>query len=176
MKNSRLRPQRFLSGQAIPGNPPIITKYQLPTPTPNRLKPASNWNRRRPPKSGSKPNDSLTDALLAVETRGWEAWKNKDGKTLDEITAKDLTVIDGAGRLDKSAALKKWSEQNCEIEGYSLSYAKASPLGADAALLTFFASVDGECEGTPAASFWGTSVYVRDGENWKVVLILETAG
>lgn len=151
---------------------------EVPIADPN-AEPAESGSDLRPPpppKTKSAPKDPLTVALLAVETRGWEAWKNKDGKTLDEITAKDLTVIDGSGRADKAAALKKWSEQNCEIKEFSLSYAKAVPLGANAALLTYFAAVDGKCDGAPAASVWGTSVYVRDGENWKVALILETAG
>lgn len=126
-------------------------------------------------KPESNPNDSLTDALLAVETRAWEAWKNKETSTLDDVTSSNLTLIDGFGRFDKAGALKKWSEQNCEIKSISLSDAKTAPLDANAALLTYFAAVEGQCDGMPAAPVWGTTVYVKEGEQWKAVLLLETA-
>ena len=128
-----------------------------------------------PPETKSTTSDPLAATLFAIENKGWEAWKNKDNKTLSEITAKDLTLIDGSGRFDQAGALKKWADQKCEIKTISLSAPNAVSLGSQAALLTYFGSVDGTCDGAAAPPVWGTTVFVKDGETWKAALILENA-
>jgi len=39
----------------------------------------------------------------------------------------------------------------------------------DAAILTFKGVADGTCEGNPLGAVWATSIYVKDGDTWKMV-------
>ncbi len=127
------------------------------------------------PAEEAKSADELTTTLQALELKGWEAWKNKDGKTLDELTAKEFTFIDtNVGRYDKEAILKTWAEAPCEVKGVSVTDALASSLSSDAAILTYKGSVDGTCDGDPVPTVWGATVFGKDGETWKYFTMIET--
>jgi ketosteroid isomerase-like protein len=142
---------------------------------------------KAPPKAPAKPAeaakpadaksaDALTAALTAIELKGWEAWKNKDSKGLDDITAKDFVFIDGTGRYDKSAAIKLWTEQKCEIKSVAISDAAGDSYNKDFAILTYKGSADGKCDGAPYAPVWGTTIFMKDGETWKMMFMFEIPG
>ena len=139
-------------------------------------KPAAKPARETKPAADAKRADALTASLQALELKGWEAWKNKDGKTLDELMTTDFTFIDkSVGRNDKATTLKTWAEAKCEVNGVSITEALAKSLSSDAAILTYKGSVDGKCDGAAVAPVWGATVFVKDGETWKYITMIETA-
>ena len=119
----------------------------------------------------AKTADPLTDALLAVEKSGWEAWKARDGKKLDEITGKDLTFVDLFGKVttSKADAIKGWTSEDCTIKSVDVTDAKAVSLTPDVALLTYRGHADGTCGGSPVYDLWGTTVALKEGNAWKAV-------
>lgn len=124
--------------------------------------------------AAAKP-DAATEALLAVETKAWEAWKNKDAKGLDDFAAKDLVALDPTtGWMDRAATLKRWTEDNCQIKSVSLGDPASVAFGSDYALLTFKATVDGKCDGQNAGGEWGATLYSKEGGSWKAMMAFGT--
>ena len=123
------------------------------------------------PVTDAKPADAATEALMAIEKKGWEAWKNRDAKAIEGILAKDLSIIDSGSRYDYAGTMKLWFESKCEIKSYSLSDAASVPLAKDVSILTFKGAASGTCEGQPLGTMWATSIYVKDGESWKLAFV-----
>jgi ketosteroid isomerase-like protein len=88
-------------------------------------------------------NDSIpgwTEAILARLIEQWEGWRNQDPAPNDAIIADDFHSFspDGSRRTGKPTA-RQMSEQ--PIPGYKLSQFRVVPVGADAALVTYFADI-----------------------------------
>ena len=87
--------------------------------------------------------DSIPDMTEAIRARlvtQWEAWKNQDLASNDAVIADEFDSFcpDGTRRVGKPTAGQMAAEP---IAGYKLSEFRAVPLGADAALVTYFAHV-----------------------------------
>src|SRR5713226_1229695 len=82
----------------------------------------------------------LTEAISARLVAQWEAWKNQDAASNNAIIADDFNSFwpDGSRHIGKPTA-QQMSEQ--PITGYKLSQLRVLPVGADAALVTYFADV-----------------------------------
>lgn len=114
------------------------------------------------------------DALMAIEKSGWEAWKNKDTKWIEENYSAKGIGFSKTGRQDKAAMVKSLSEAKCDIKSYSLSDDNMQMLGSDVAVLTFKGTQDGTCDGKKVpAAVWASSVYIREGEKWKALMYVE---
>jgi hypothetical protein len=88
-------------------------------------------------------NDSIqemTEAIYARLVAQWEGWKNQDPAPNDAIIADDFNsiVFDGSRHAGRPPA-KQMSEQ--AISWYKLSEFRVVPVGADAALVTYFADI-----------------------------------
>jgi len=111
-----------------------------------------------------------TDALVKVELALWEAWKAKDAKKLEELTAKDLSFVNifGTSFATKAAAMKDWTGGNCEVKSVSVTDGFATALSPTVEMLTRKGAADGTCGGQKVGSvIWGISIYVKDGDAWK---------
>jgi ketosteroid isomerase-like protein len=109
------------------------------------------------------------EALMALETKAFEAWKNKDTKFWDGFLADNYIGIGEHGkRVDKAGVIKMMSEDKCEITKYAFSDEQMTPAGADAAIVTYKITYEGKCGGQAIPSpMWSASVYVRSGDTWK---------
>ena len=108
------------------------------------------------------------DALVALDHKAFEAWKNKDTKFWDTFISDRFAAIEPTGKIDKAAVLKHFSTNECEVKSYSTSDEQMKSLGNDAALLTYKATADATCRGQkePAQS-WAATLFVREGDQWK---------
>src|SRR2546425_10800720 len=73
-----------------------------------------------------KPKPAMTKAqmlkkLSAMETKFWEAWKNKDSKPFQATLASDSIMVGDSGTANKAAAIKDLTEMACDVRSYSLS-------------------------------------------------------
>ena len=125
--------------------------------------------------SDAKPADPATEALLAVEKKGWDAWKARDQKAIEPLLASDLTTIEASGRYDRAGSLKLWFDTKCDIKSYSLTDPISEAITSDASILIFKASADGECGGQSIKPSRSTSVYVKDGDSWKLAFGINAA-
>ena len=132
---------------------------------------ASNTN-AKPVAAAAAPTK---EALLALEKQGWEAWKNKDSKPSEELLSAHYVGFSSTGRVDKAGSMKNLTDQNCEVKSYALSDEKMDMIGTDVAVLTFKADQDYTCGGKKGApQTWSSSVYAREGDEWKNVLYAES--
>lgn len=153
---------------------PIIDPKALPPPAPVKKegpkkddKTASNSNTA----NAIPAPDANTAALLAVEKAVWEAWKDKDAKRLEDLTAKDLAFVNifGTYFANKAATIKDWSEGTCEVKSVNVADGFVTSLSPAVSILTHKGTADGTCSGQKLDGVvYGTSVYLKDGASWKL--------
>jgi hypothetical protein len=82
----------------------------------------------------------MTAAIRARLVTQWEAGRNQDTASNDAVIAEEFDSFcpDGSRRVGKPTAEQMAREP---IAGYKLAELRAVPLGADAALVTYFAHV-----------------------------------
>jgi hypothetical protein len=82
----------------------------------------------------------MTQAIRARLLTQWEAWKNQDPVSNDAVIADEFDSFspDGLRHTGKPTAEQMAAQP---IAGYKLSQFRAVPVGADAALVTYFAEV-----------------------------------
>ena len=82
----------------------------------------------------------VTEAISARHVAQWEAWKNQDAASNNAVIADDFNSFwpDGSRHIGKPTA-QQMSEQ--PIAAYKLSEFRVVPVGADAALVTYFADI-----------------------------------
>ncbi len=108
------------------------------------------------------------DALMTLEKSAYEAWKTKDAKFWDTFLADNFVGYGQGGKLDKASATKEYTGAECDVESYALSDETMTPLGSDAAFITYKTTVEGTCGGQKLpANSWAVGVYVREGDAWK---------
>lgn len=120
--------------------------------------------------------DSLTDALMVLERKGWEAWKNQDAKALEEGLGSDMAFVDITGKatFGKSDVVKGWTNGECKVTSVNVSDGKGTSIGKDVAILTYKGTAVGMCGDMKLEPLWGTTVAVKEGDAWKAVYIFET--
>jgi hypothetical protein len=122
----------------------------------------------------AKPSDPRTGALVAVEKSVWEAWKEHDAKKLEGLTSEDLSFIDifGNSYSNKPDTIKAWAGAICDVKSVDVTGAVATALSPTVELLTHTGTADGTCYGEKVSSVRGNSVYVKDGEAWKLAFTM----
>jgi hypothetical protein len=157
-----------------PAAPPAVEKKEAPAANTN-VSAGSNSNTNS--SSTSTGDAALTDALMAVEKKGWEAWKAKDAKVLDEVTTggSSFIFVDSMGRatIGKDATMKVWADPSCSVSSVAVSDGKGYSLSKDAAILVYKGTATGTCGGMKLEPLWGTTVFVKEGETWKAAYIFE---
>jgi len=120
-------------------------------------------------------NDSkLKGQIIALETAGWEAWKNKDSSWTRENVTAEFLLINSGGVSNKEQVIKA-TATDCEIKGYSLDNFNFVTLDKDSVLMTYTAKQDGVCNGkTIPANVRASVVYVKRGGKWLESLYMET--
>ena len=140
--------------------------------------PAANSNAASNSNSSAGSGDAaLTDALMVMEKKGWDAWKAKDAKGLDDTLAKDFAFVDTMGKttFGRADTIKMWTTDNpCTVSSVSLSDGKGTSLTKDAAILVLKGSATGTCGGVAITPLWNTTVFVKEGDVWKAAYIFET--
>jgi hypothetical protein len=118
--------------------------------------------------------DPSTDAMAAIETSVWEAWKERDARALEELTARELAFVDIFGNVTsgKAETIKFWTEHQCEVQSVRVADGTGTFLSATVGILTFKGILEGTCGGQEFPLIYGTSVYTRDGDAWKLAFTL----
>jgi len=124
----------------------------------------------------AKPAAPTADALMALDTKAWEAYKNKDGKYFEGFLGDNIISGSGEATMPKAEVVKMIAENKDEVKSFSLSDPHVTPVGADAAVLTYKGTIDGTSNGKPIPSPVAVAtVFVRNGTDWKAIYHEETA-
>ena len=145
-------------------------------------KPAANSNSSASSNSSSNSNsaapagDANVAAMAAVEKAGWEAWKARDAKKLEELTDKDVSFVDlmGTFTVGQAEVVKSWTTSQCDIKSVNISDTSGQSLSPTLGMLFFKGSAEGTCDGMKIKPLWGTSFYKKEGDTWKLVFGLES--
>jgi hypothetical protein len=120
------------------------------------------------------PTAAAKHELVALEKSALEAFKSKDAKFWDTFLLDKFVGYGSSGRLDKASAMKEYAGADCDIESYALSHEQVRTLDKDVSLLTYEVAADGTCGGEKVpADGRSASVYVRDGDSWKLAFHAE---
>ena len=143
-----------------------------PKAAPAKSAPAAPAKKDEAKPADAKP-DAATDALMAVETKAWDAWKNKDAKGLDDFAAKDMVSLSSTdGWTDRAVTLKRWSDPSCDIKSFKLTDGASVAYNNDYAMLTFKSTVDGKCGTESVPPEWGATLYAKEGGVWKALMTM----
>ncbi len=117
--------------------------------------------------------DPITDTLMAAENGIWDAWKDKDAKRLEHLTARQIAFVDifGTHFDNKADTIKDWTGPICDVKDFKLTNGAGTTIARGVAILTLTAQVNGVCGGKDIGDLkvYGNSVYVKDGSAWKWV-------
>jgi ketosteroid isomerase-like protein len=118
--------------------------------------------------------DPSTGAMAAIETSVWEAWKARDATVLEELTANDLAFVDIFGNVTcgKTETIKFWTEHQCDVQSVRVADGRCTSLSPTVGILTFKGVLEGTCGGQRFPLIYGTSVYTKDGDDWKLAFTL----
>jgi hypothetical protein len=145
-------------------------------------KSAANSNSSMNSNSNTMANTSTSssggnvDALAAVERSGWEAWKSHDNAKLQMVSTSGASFVDLFGNYsaDQAETLKLWNGEGCTINSTNVSDTSGEMLSPTTGVLFFKATSDGTCNGMKTLPVWGTSFYVKEGDQWKMAFGFET--
>lgn len=127
--------------------------------------------------SAAPAADGNTDALATLHRSGWEAWRNKDAKKFEEMTTKDLSVLNPVGMWISGQAnvITAWTGMKCEgVTKTSFTDAVATAVSPTLEILTGKGSSDGTCDGQKNGDLYQTAFYVKDGAAWKLAFMAES--
>jgi Domain of unknown function (DUF4440) len=132
------------------------------------------------PDPAKRAADPSTDAMMAVENSVWEAWKTKDAKKIEDLTAREITFVNifGTYFANKTDAIKDWTGATCDAKSFSLTDGVGTSISPAVGILTVKATIVGTCGGKDISGqkIYGTSVYVKDGDTWKWVFGFNSPG
>ena len=112
--------------------------------------------------------DATTDALIGIEKKAWEAWKQRDKAGVESVMAPNFVYYGDRGATARADAIKLWSEAKCEGLDYAFGDAKGLSITPDVSLVTYQADVKGKCDGNPVTpSLWVASFDTKEGNDWK---------
>lgn len=119
-------------------------------------------------------NAKLQAQIIALETAGWEAWKNKDSAWTRDNVTEEFLLVNSESVSDKAQVIKA-TATDCAVKSYSLGNFKFVTLDKDSVLMTYTAKQDGVCSGkTIPANVRASVVYVKRGGKWLEALYMET--
>lgn len=132
---------------------------------------AANSNSSSNSAAAAMTKSPNTEAVAKAELSGWEAWQKKDAKALDAFTAKSAMVVssDGSVMTDRAAIIKYWAEMPCEgVTKVDVKDPFGVTLSPATELLSFHGWADGTCFGQKNGSQPAVSIYVKEGDGWRL--------
>ena len=112
-----------------------------------------------PAKTKRRDAERVAELLVAQESKLWEAIGSKDLDALETLLADDALWVSADGVQDKRAQLAQWAET--DSTGSAPADFRVIPLNKTSAIVTSVAT---------AGAAYHTSVWVRRGGRWRVVL------
>lgn len=135
-----------------------------------------NASKAEPSDGPTEDSDPFASRLVSIEKRAWEALRSKNRSQIEASMTEDVTLIDQTGKVTvgKKDVVGVWTDPTCDIKSASPIQATASEVSDIIAILTYKGTMAGTCEGQPVSDFWGTTIFQKDGGEWKAVYQFRT--
>jgi uncharacterized protein (TIGR02246 family) len=128
-----------------------------------------------PPRLGQPASGPVRETVLAIERRAWEAWQRKDASFFRTTLLPNAAYVSGDGISTREEIAKQVETSTCTVNGFILRNQEVRSLSPDVALLTLRAMSDVTCgDRSIHSDAWSTTLFVRDGDSWKVSFHQET--
>ena len=119
-------------------------------------------------------NKKVHSQIIALETAGWQAWKDNDASWSKKNTTEDFIMVFGNGIRNKTASMAATANE-CKVKSFSLSDFQFVMLNENAVLMTYTALQDAVCGGKTNIPKVQASVnYVKRGGKWLEAFYTET--
>lgn len=124
----------------------------------------------------AESNADVEKALQTKEQAGWQAWKDHDQKTFDEIIPEDaINIVGGNVQKGKPAIVKDAFDPGCQVASFSLSNFSYMWLDKDTVLMTYDAMQDATCGGQKVpGKVYASSIWQKKGGKWMSPFHQET--
>ncbi len=121
--------------------------------------------------AATEDSDPFASRLLLIEKKAWEALRSKNRSQIEASMTEDVTLVDQTGKVTvgKKDVVGVWTDPTCDIKSASPIQPTASEVSDIIAILTYKGTMAGTCEGQPVSDFWGTTIFQKDGGEWKMV-------
>ena len=117
----------------------------------------------------------MRETIIAIERQAWEAWKRKDASFFRATLLPNAAYVSATGVSTREEIAHQIETDNCAVGGYVLRNEEVHSLSPDVALVTLRAMSDVTCGDQAIHSdAWSSTVYVRDGDSWRVSFHQET--
>ena len=116
---------------------------------------------------------ALESKIIALDTQGWEAYKNNDPSWFKNNTTEGFISISSDGTSNKAGVLKSIAN-DCKVASFALANFKFVMLDKNAALLSYTATQDAICGGKKAPTNLQVAVnYVNRGGKWLEAMYMQ---
>jgi hypothetical protein len=131
------------------------------------------------PSPAARPKPRMTQAQLlrklsAMETKLWEAWKNKDARPFQLSLSSEGVMVGEQGVSSKKDVVAMMASMPCDVTSFTLSDWKLTMANPDTALLTYKGAAEGTCAGQPIPTVWASSLWVNRRGRWLAFSHQET--
>ena len=127
------------------------------------------------PAPGHAASGPVRETIIAIERQAWEAWKRKDASFFRATLLPNATYVSATGLSTREEIAHQIETDACKVGGYVLRNEEVHSLSPDVAVLTLRAMSDVTCGDQAIHSdAWSSTLYVRDGESWRVSFHQET--
>lgn len=114
--------------------------------------------------------------MMEVETAIWQEWMRKDARKLADLTTADLSFqnIFGIYFANKADTIKDWTGATCDIKTGNVTDGAGILLAPTLGMLNRTETAERTCAGHKLESvpIYGTSIFVKDGDSWKLAFAL----
>ena len=111
---------------------------------------------------------------VVIEASVWEAWTARNAGAMAALTAGDLAFVDIFGNVTsgKAETIRFWTDHQCDVQSARVVDGRATSISETVGILTFKGMLEGTCGGQRFPLIHGTSVYTREGDDWKLAFTL----
>jgi hypothetical protein len=118
--------------------------------------------------SAQAADSTLEKTLIALEMQSWDAWKARDSAFFNRFLSDDHVEIHPVGVANKAVVLATVATPRCVVKSFSVDSFKLTVFNESAALLTYHAAQDTQCNGVSVPSpVWTGSLYIKRDGRWQ---------
>ena len=125
----------------------------------------------------AESNDAVEKTLQSKEQAGWQAWKDHNTKSIEDMVPEDaINIADGTVTKGKQQVLSSMTSPGCMVNNFTLSDFAYMWIDKDTVMMTYTATQDATCSGQKQpGKVFASSLWQKKGGKWVSPFHQETA-
>ena len=122
-------------------------------------------------------NAAVEKDLQSKEQAGWQAWKDHNTKSIEDMVPEDaINIADGTVTKGKQQVLSSMTSPGCMVNNFTLSDFAYMWIDKDTVMMTYTATQDATCSGQKQpGKVFASSLWQKKGGKWVSPFHQETA-